>query len=276
VYLNDLDFSLEDLVLGATDHWEFVSASHKGKVRSVNEDSCAIWPDQAMAMVADGMGGHAAGDFASQTLAQTLDTGALGTSFASRLNWIEDKIDQAHSEIREYSQSDCEGRTVGSTVVVWLEADPLVAVLWAGDSRLYRVQHPSVPSHPLREHDFECLTTDHSQLNEMLERGLITQEQANGKKGGNIITRAVGARQRVFLDSQIFELFNTDEFLLCSDGLYGALSAQEIRSHMVAPADTQTRAVQLMKSALDAGARDNVSFIIISPKPTLALEAMNG
>ena len=250
-----VEFKIEDLHFAESPLWRYCAATHKGTVRKVNEDSWAYWPDFGVALLADGMGGHAAGDYASQKVSRCLNENVEQHSFAERLAWIEDNISQAHEEIRSFSYNALDGRTVGSTVVVWVEAYPICAVLWAGDSRLYRYRNGT----------FESLTRDHSQINEMLDRGLISAEEAQSRSGGNVITRAVGARKSIFLDTQFFDLSQKDEFLLCSDGLYNSVDEQLIKELLSSQQPIDKKACDLMNVALRKGARDNVTFVLIEP-----------
>ena len=254
--MDDNDFNHSHLDVQESEKWVFCSASHKGTVRKINEDGFQCWPQRGLALVADGMGGHESGDVASAMLCESLDKAPLFTNLSDRLNWIEDQINQSHRKIRTYSKQHHDSKTVGSTLVVWVDASPLGSALWAGDSRLYRI----------RDGELEVMTRDHSQLNEMLDRGLITEKQAQGKKGGNVITRAVGAREHLHMETKLFEIRSTDLFVLCSDGLYNAVSEKEIYSVCSGGGNLQARSVSLMRLALQAGARDNVTFMLIGSR----------
>jgi len=251
---DELEQFLEsDLAVSRSNAWVFCAATHKGTVRQLNEDGWRYWPKRGLALVADGMGGHESGDVASTMLCESLDHAPSFTSLSERLNWIEDQVTVAHKRIRHYSKEHHDNKTVGSTLVVWVDASPLGSALWAGDSRLYRI----------RNRKLEMMTRDHSQLNEMIDRGLISAEEAQERKGGNVITRAVGARELLHMDTKLFEIRADDLFILCSDGLYNAVSDAHIEAICHGQGSIEQRSVTLMQQALNSGARDNVTFMLI-------------
>ena len=141
---------------------------------------------------------------------------------------------------------------MGSTVVVLYLRGNAGVCLWAGDSRLYR----------LRNRCLSQLSEDHSQVNEMLVRGMITPEEAINHPASNVITRAVGASDTLYLDINLINLQDGDRLLLCSDGLYGALSEDRI-SAMLAEDDVPRIADLLVGQAVQAGARDNVTAVAV-------------
>ncbi len=253
-------FDKTSLSLKFSKNWAYCAATDKGTVRKVNEDGWQCWAERGLALIADGMGGHESGDVASSILCESLDSAPLFSHLSERLNWIEDQVSTAHQKIRNYARHHHGNKTVGSTLVIWVDAMPLGSVLWAGDSRLYRYR-------PVSDHQyqFEQITRDHSQLNEMVDRGLLTEGEAQGKKGGNVITRAVGAKEHLHLETKLFEMKPTDRFLLCSDGLYNALPESELQTACFPVGTIEERSEALMNKALVAGARDNVTFIIIEP-----------
>jgi serine/threonine protein phosphatase PrpC len=124
--------------------------------------------------------------------------------------------------------------------------------LWAGDSRLYR----------LREGQLTQMSEDHSQINEMIAKGLLTREEAKRHPAGNVITRAVGALDTLYLDVTVFELRAGDVYLLCSDGLYGAVNEERITQRL-ADGTVDAAAQGLIDDALAARARDNVTVVAI-------------
>ena len=254
--LNSNVFYFSDLDVKESERWVFCSATHKGTVRKINEDGFQCWPERGLALIADGMGGHESGDVASAILCESLHKAPLFTNLSDRLNWIEDQVNASHKKIRAYAKQNHGAKTVGSTLVIWVEASPLGSALWAGDSRLYRI----------RDGALEVLTRDHSQLNEMLDRGLISEAQAQGKKGGNVITRAVGAREHLHMETKLFEIRSTDLFILCSDGLNNAVPEKKIYEICSQEGSLQARSVKLMQLALESGARDNVTFMLIGSR----------
>ncbi len=208
--------------------------------------------DRGLWAVADGMGGHAAGDFASAAVVNALagitgrpaSLGALVGEVRQQLEGVNRALNR---EARERGQ-----QVIGSTVVVLMLSGRHAVALWAGDSRAYLY----------RQGELTQLTRDHSQVEELVSRGLLTPEQAEHHPASNIITRAIGVSGQVELDSQMYELAEGDSFLLCSDGLYRELSPDEMQEHL-GSGDCQQACKALVDAALARGARDNVSVVVI-------------
>ncbi|MDP2083935.1 MAG: protein phosphatase 2C domain-containing protein, partial [Gemmobacter sp.] len=157
------------------------ATSHVGRVRKLNEDSILILPDHRLWAVSDGMGGHAAGDFASQTVVECIATLPLVPEPAGRMHALRGAILQAHALIRAESAARG-GATIGATVVALMIADGHFVAFWAGDSRLYR----------LRDGQIDLLTPDHSVVGELVRAGQLTWDEADLHPQSNAITRAVG------------------------------------------------------------------------------------
>lgn len=233
-------------------HWRSSAATHCGAVRTMNEDAYLSRNEDGLWVVADGMGGHDAGEVASEMITATLARVDIAQPLPDVVDALEDNLLDVHQKIRAYSRTHCEGRIVGSTVVSLLVRESVGVCLWAGDSRLYR----------FRNHRLQRVSEDHSQVNEMLARGMITPEEARHHPASNVITRAVGASETLYVDVTLVELRKGDVYLLCSDGLYGALSEGKIVHHLRnADVDACTRA--LIEDALKAGARDNVTVVTV-------------
>lgn len=233
-------------------HWESRALTHQGAVRTMNEDAMLARPADGFWVVADGMGGHDAGEVASGMITASLEQIPCNVPFPDLVDNLEDNLLDVHQRIRQYSRTQCDGRTVGSTVVSMLVKGELGVCMWAGDSRLYR----------LRENHLEQISEDHSQVNEMIARGLLRKEEARNHPAGNVITRAVGAMETLYLDLTLFELRPGDTYLLCSDGLYGAVAPDMIVQRMQEPSVDQC-AQHLIEDALANGARDNVTVVAI-------------
>jgi protein phosphatase len=231
-------------------HWQSASETHPGTRRKTNEDAVLACPDLNLWAVADGMGGHAAGDVASQSIAAALATVTPRPSLTEMVDQVDDVLCSVNHQLRGHAQSHCRGRTVGSTVVTMLARDRVGVVLWAGDSRLYR----------LRDGALVQITRDHNPIGELLDDGVIT-EQTAGARETNIVTRAVGGHGQLFLDVAVFDVRPGDTFLLCSDGLYRELDHHEIRQ-LLAADDVRQCAAQLMAECLARGARDNISVVV--------------
>lgn len=226
--------------------------THAGSVREVNEDSVLSKKEISLWVVADGMGGYEAGDVASKMLVDALDEIKLGDSIASNIENIEQTVLDVNQQIIEHSNLVFEGRVFGSTVVLVYLYENLGFVFWAGDSRLYR----------LRDNVLKTITRDHSQLQEMLDSNLLLPEEIENYPDHNVITRAVGAEEILMLDFLAFNIKEDDKFLLCSDGLYNAVNDNELQS-ILNNGSIHLNSKQLIEAALENGASDNVSFILI-------------
>lgn len=237
------------------ENWVSVARTDLGNVRKVNEDSVLVHAAENLWVVADGMGGHDAGDVASKLITEALGAVALGESFSDNVDLLEDTLLQVNQQLRDYSKEKFTGRTVGSTVVLMYAQQQCGACMWAGDSRLYR----------WRSNSFEQLTNDHSQVAALVESGLIESEEAIDHPASNVITRAVGAADTLQLDVRAIEVEPDDIYLLCSDGLYNevdsAVIARDLSGNML-----EQSADQMIAECLAGNAQDNVSLIIMKPE----------
>jgi serine/threonine protein phosphatase PrpC len=233
--------------------WQSVEQSHRGKRRESNEDSVLSRPEVALWVVADGMGGHHAGDVASQAITDALARVPIEGTLADRVDRIEDTLLLVNDELRLHAQTRCQGGTVGSTVVIFVARDEVGVVLWAGDSRLYR----------LRRGRLEQVTRDHNPVSDLLDSGAITEADALAADT-NIVTRAVGGQANLNLDVAVFDLEDRDTVLLCSDGLYRELD-EETLANVLATEELTPAADRLLGCALAADARDNVSLVVARP-----------
>ena len=222
-----------------------------GKVRSVNEDSYISRPEINLWAVADGMGGHENGQWASQQIAASLATVVPTGDFESDAGMVADAIHAANATI--FNASQASGKTMGSTVVALLVNGRRFAVLWAGDSRVYL----------LRDGELYRLTRDHTQVLEMVDRGLLAPEDAEHHPMSHVISRVVGVEQALELDAIQDEAEVGDVFLLCSDGLYGRVQDDEIAAALRAarPAEATEGLIEL---CLSRGAPDNVTILTIA------------
>lgn len=232
--------------------WVSAEQSHVGIVREINEDSILSSPKAQLWVVADGMGGYEAGNVASNMIVKTLE-GLHSKSFLSEfIDNVEDCLIDVNQRILEYADIMLDGRTLGSTVVALIIKDRVGICLWAGDSRLCRY----------RNNLFVQLSRDHSQVEELVQQGVLTEEEAENHPDSNIITRAIGASQELYIDINMFSVQQGDIFLLCSDGLYNMVSNDEIIKNISElPLDAAVNG--LIQTALDNGANDNVSVILV-------------
>lgn len=230
-----------------------VGRTHVGCVRSLNEDAVLNRADIGLWAVADGMGGHESGEVASAAVVDALSgVSNFTTAYAFRDAAAQAMI-EANAKLVELSA----GRgTMGSTVVALLVHEGHYACLWAGDSRAYLYRGGAL----------KRLTRDHSVVQEMVDAGAITEDRARAHPRANVITRAVGARERLDVDSVFGPLQSGDRFLLCSDGLTGVVSDREIAEQMIR-APLEAAAERLIDQALARGAPDNVSLVLVAAEP---------
>lgn len=231
-------------------HIRYSGKSHVGLVRDVNEDAIAMLPELQIFAVADGMGGHEAGDMASRTVVDALTVLPDGMDPATKMHAIREALARAHATI--LAEGVARNATVGATVVVLVLADGHWLALWAGDSRLYR----------LRDGQVEMLTTDHSVVADLVRSGRMTWDEAELHPQSNQITRAVGVGEALELEKVHGELVSGDRYLLCSDGLSKYATFAQLR-RAIAGAPIETLAEKLIGMALDGGGADNVSVIVV-------------
>lgn len=227
------------------------SKTHAGKVRPYNEDALLDMTARRVWVVADGMGGHSAGDVASQMLVDRIERFVLDTPDFG-IDELRQMIEVANREIFQYAHVHLDGKTMGSTVVLLFLQDGYFHCLWVGDSRIYL----------LRDNHLVQKTRDHSQVMELVEQGLLAEEDAEKHPLANVITRAVGVEETVRIDQQSGQLLHGDQFLLCSDGLTKELSNSEIHQIMCADSVNQS-GLALLHAALVRGANDNVTCALI-------------
>jgi len=245
--------------------WTSSGRSDVGSVRELNEDAFLERPDLGLWLVADGMGGHYAGDVASRMLVSAMDELDAPESLSGFVESVERRLLEVNERLREYAERE-ETHTIGSTVVALLIHGRHAVCLWAGDSRMYRY----------RDQRLEQISQDHALVEELVERGVLTPEQAIDHPHANLVTRAVGAADRLFVDIEIVALQPGDVFILCSDGLEQEVAEEEIA---LAPNGREPQALSaaLLERALAYGARDNVTVITVAidePSPREAPDAV--
>jgi serine/threonine protein phosphatase PrpC len=229
--------------------------SHVGHVRALNEDACLVRPDLGIWAVADGMGGHERGDYASSLIIGELGRVRRPGSARELLQSVDETLARCNETLLERAG---DGELSGSTIVALLVFEQNFAAIWAGDSRLYR----------LRGGALERLTHDHSYVQELVERGELMPEQTRHHPLANRITRAIGADRELHLDVIDGRLEPDDLFLLCSDGLTGMVDEAAIAA-ILAEGEPESVAERLVEAALAAGGSDNVSVIVVRNAPGL-------
>jgi serine/threonine protein phosphatase Stp1 len=233
-------------------NWTSSACSDVGAVRELNEDAFLERPDLGLWLVADGMGGHFAGDVASQMVVSAMDSLENTKSLSRFVELVEQRLVETNTRLREYAERE-ETHTIGSTVVALLIRGEHAVCLWAGDSRMYRY----------REGKLEQISQDHALVEELVERGVLTREQAADHPHGNLVTRAVGAADKLFLDVEIIPIQPGDLFILCSDGLEKEIAAEEASKFDGLPSPSQV-CRRLLDRALAQGARDNVTVVSVA------------
>lgn len=243
---------MKEITIRRPIEWRSAQATHVGKVREMNEDSILSLPGVPLWVVADGMGGYEAGNLASNMVVKSLEGMQQQATLNRQVNSIEDCLLDVNQRILEYGDIMLDGRTLGSTVVTLLIRGRVGVCQWAGDSRLYRYRNGGLVQ----------LSRDHSQIEEQVQRGILSPEQAENHPEANVITRAVGADEQLFVDINVFSTQMGDVFLLCSDGLYNLLGDDEIAECLASYSIEQAVQV-LLDIALERGADDNVSLILV-------------
>jgi serine/threonine protein phosphatase PrpC len=235
---------------------ESYARTHEGCVRTHNEDSHVV-RDEGLWAVADGMGGHEGGEWASGRIVRELGRIDLDLGYEDTCEEAAQAVTAANKQI--LAEGRKRGKSMGSTVVMLVIEGTRFAVLWAGDSRAYL----------MRAGKLERLSRDHTQVQEMVTRGLLTAEQAQGHPMGHVLSRAVGVQKAVEIERAEGEIQPGDIFLLCSDGLHGVVGEEAITARFAREAADQALD-QLIDLTLEKGAPDNVTGIAIwISEPTL-------
>ncbi len=230
------------------------ATTHNGAVRTHNEDRFVDRPALGLWAVADGAGGHQAGEVASGMIAETLDAIPEGLPPADLLMEVRNRIGATHTALCEEAARRGPHTVIASTIVVLIARDSYFACLWAGDSRVYL----------LRDGVMTQITRDHSLVQELVEQGAIRPEEAEGHPHANIITRAVGAEADGFeLDKVSGPILPGDIFLLCSDGLCKTLPDTEI-ADMLAPGASEKVTDTMITEALARHVNDNVTAVSVA------------
>ena len=244
--------------MSGTTRLEHAALSHEGRVRTNNEDAFCVRPEDGLFVVADGMGGHEHGEWASAAIADALRATPLPADFDAASLAVAEALHRANAII--FAEAESRGLQMGSTVVVLLVRDGRFAILWVGDSRAYL----------RRDGQLIQISHDHTQVQEMIDRGLLSPEDAEGHPMSHILARAMGVRDVVEVDVIADEVEGGDTFLLCSDGLTARLEDDEIGEILGEP-DPDQRVARLVKLTLDRGAPDNVTVVTVNVQPSTLL-----
>ena len=242
-------------------NFEFYCATDTGRLRNNNEDSVVVDAQAGVAVLADGMGGYNAGEVASG-MATSFISSQLGRWLAEASAEATDSdvrramdicVDNANRAIFEQAHTNPQCAGMGTTLVVGVFREGRCLMGHVGDSRAYR----------LRGGVLTQITHDHSLLQEQIDAGLITEEQAAFSANKNLVTRAVGVEDAVLLETKLHELQPGDLYLLCSDGLSDMLADEVIQQLLNASESLEALGTTLVTSANEAGGRDNISVILV-------------
>lgn len=241
--------------------FEFFSHTDTGRVRSNNEDSIAVDESCAIAVLADGMGGYNAGevasgmvcDFVRSELGRWLTEAAPGASDGDVKRAMDICVDNANRAIFNAANSNPTYAGMGTTLVLSVFRSGRVLVGHIGDSRAYR----------LRAGVLQQITKDHSLLQEQIDAGIITPEQAAFSSNKNLVTRAVGVEDLVSMETHIHEVQSGDVYLMCSDGLSDMLNDAQIANVMLSQTTLPEMGAALIQAANGAGGRDNIAVVLV-------------
>jgi len=243
---------------------ELAFLSDTGKMRSNNEDCALADPAMSLAIVADGMGGHSSGEVASamavnvtreklESMQRTgLKPGAYDDKYSLETNRLGFAVQLANSVIYEAGNSVPEKKGMGTTLSAILLNGERIIIAHIGDSRVYL----------LRDGVLQQITEDHSLVMEHVRQGLFTQEQADKSPLQNILTRALGAQKTPLIDLKEIPVMENDRFLLCTDGLFKAVTVDQIAGILKSNANGQKACELLVKTANDNGGPDNITVVI--------------
>lgn len=221
-----------------------------GKVRANNQDAPIVSEKLRLYGVADGMGGHKGGEVASTSARDDLLRELEGKT--PSVAALSGAIEEVNRQIYHQQEHDDALTGMGTTLSVLWMSDNFVYIGHVGDSRVYL----------LRDGEFKQMTLDHSLVEQLVREGVLTEEEAQNHPMRNIITRAIGTDESVEVDVVVEERRKGDLWLACSDGLHGLVDDRQMRDALRQYAPKKAADV-LLKAALDAGGRDNVTLVIV-------------
>ncbi len=232
------------------------ATTHVGNVRERNEDSYLVRPEVGLWAVADGMGGHEAGDLASRTIIDALRLIDPPATAAELLAACETRVALANQRLKEIGKIRG-GITIGATLAILLAFEDHYACLWSGDSRVYIIRAGAIRQ----------LSQDHTEVQELVARGAITAEEARTWPRSNIVTRAIGIFEEPELEITSGPLLDGDSFVICSDGLTRHVADVEILAR-VSSGSAQQACEKLVSLALERGGLDNVTVVVMRYWPS--------
>jgi serine/threonine protein phosphatase PrpC len=232
--------------------FECVSRTHVGCRRKVNEDSLAVRTERGYWAVADGMGGHEAGDIASAKVSEALLRLPVVYGLDNLVESAIEALQRVNADLIALAGSSDLKRAIGSTVVGLAIAGDQYRCFWAGDSRAYRV----------RDGEIVQISRDHSMVQDLVDAGMLAPEDAEKHPNANIITRAVGVNEQLRVDAVRGDARPGDQFLLASDGLTRLVDNDELAA-VLTSRNPDAAADLLIETTLARGAPDNVTAIIV-------------
>ncbi len=237
-------------------------ATDRGRVRTLNEDSFLMRPEIGLWAVADGMGGHDAGDYASQTMIGAFKDLEDPTTAPEFLGAIEASVIGVNRTLREAAiKGNGAHSVIGCTLATLVIFEGAYACIWSGDSRVYLVRHGAI----------EQISRDHTEAQELIDRGTLTREEARTWPRRNVITRAIGVYDEPELEMVQGRVEDGDVFVLCSDGLTEHLEDDEIAAN-TALRPLEKAVKQMIDTTLERGAKDNVTVIAVACREVTHLQ----
>lgn len=225
-----------------------------GNVRTKNEDSYLVDTARGLFAVCDGMGGHRGGDVASRLAVRTIHAWMKENPPGSSITPLEGALQQANRVVWEEGQADPELQDMGTTATVALIWENRLFMAHVGDSALFRV----------RRNQIDKLSRDHTLAEQMVSKGLLSEEEARSSTYNHILTRAIGIAPRVVIDSCQVPISVGDAILICSDGLSDLLTPQDMLAiYLRYPNDLDKIAQEMVRSALARGGYDNITLILL-------------
>jgi serine/threonine protein phosphatase PrpC len=236
---------------GPVKSYQSASYSHVGMVRQVNEDACLELAERGLWVVADGMGGHAAGDYVSSLIVDTLRRIPAANSLPAYASALRTGLAQVNDEVLQ--ETARRGVSMmGSTVVLLAARGDQAVCLWAGDSRLYR----------MRGGRLEMISRDHSYVQDLIDNAMLSEEEARVHPRANVVTRAVGVFDHLDLAEVTLQVQPGDNFLLCSDGLNKTADDREL-GDVLSHSDPYAIVRSLVHLGLTRGAPDNITAVAV-------------
>ncbi|WP_270181825.1 Stp1/IreP family PP2C-type Ser/Thr phosphatase [Alkalihalobacillus sp. CinArs1] len=237
-----------------------VTLTDRGQVRAYNEDSTSAIQNnlgEYLVIVADGMGGHKAGDIASSMAVECLQTNWKKEKAGFRPGraeaWLLHTIKEANATILSYSNDNTEYAGMGTTLVAAICTEEFITIAHVGDSRAYLIQ----------DGEFNQKTSDHSLVNELVKSGQLSEEEAEDHPRKHVLLRALGTEEKVKVDIHTFEWTEGEVALFCTDGLTNKLTDETLKEILSSGISLKEKATKLVLLANEAGGEDNITVAVI-------------